>query len=99
MRCSIVHVQDSDYPGDPSGAYPNRAKKIFADPFLSRPPLLPERVRVSEAMRTVEAMMHRSTTTAKSELETLPGVAVACVLQCLCCQEVDELAWKLQDLL
>ena len=34
------------------------------------------------AMRIVEAMMHRSTTTAKSELETLPGVAVACVLQC-----------------
>ena len=27
MRCSIVHVQDSDYPGDPSGAYPNRAQK------------------------------------------------------------------------
>ena len=34
------------------------------------------------AMRMVEVMMHRSTTTAKSELETLPGVAVACVLQC-----------------
>ena len=34
------------------------------------------------AIRMVEAKVHRCTTTTKSELETLPGVAVACVLQC-----------------
>ena len=41
-----------------------------------------ELMKPLKAMRMVEAKVHRSTTTAKSELETLPGVAVACVLQC-----------------
>ena len=56
------------------------------------------------AMRIVEAMMHRSTTTAKSELENTAWCscgmcsAMQKAAECLCCQVVDELEWKLQDL-
>ena len=58
------------------------------------------------AMRMVEAMMHRSV---YDDSEERVGNTAWCscgmcsamptAAECLCCQEVDELAWKLQDLL